>query len=388
MHMTTNSSDRADCVVIGAGVVGLAVAAELARRGRDVIVLEQEAQFGSGISSRNSEVIHAGIYYPPGSLKATLCVEGRQRLYRYCESRGIPFERCGKLIVATSDDQTARLAAIKTRALNNGVTDLQTLTAAEVHDLEPALSTVGALWSPSTGIIDSHALMASLTGDVEASGGCLVYRTPVESLSPSAGGVTVCTGGDDAYRLDASLVVNAAGLGAVPLMLGLHAADAAPDTQPVTKRVRQRVRQRVSQVLAKGHYFSLVGPAPVSRLVYPIPEPGGLGVHVTLDLNHTVRFGPDVQWVDQIDYAIDDRRADTFYAAIRRYWPGLEAGALVPDYAGIRPKLAMGNTLHDDFLIQDATDHGVPGLLHLAGIESPGLTACLAIARLVANRLC
>ena len=376
MHMTINSGDRADCVVIGAGVVGLAVAAELARRGRDVMVLEQEAQFGSGISSRNSEVIHAGIYYPQNSLKATLCVEGRQRLYRYCESRDIAFERCGKLIVATSDDQTAQLAAIKTRALNNGVTDLRTLTAADVHDLEPALTTVGALWSPSTGIIDSHALMVALIADVEAAGGCIVYRTPVESLVPSASGVSVCTGGDDAYRLDASLVVNAAGLGAVPLMPRLHATGTTTVTQPIT------------QVLAKGHYFSLVGPAPVSRLVYPIPEPGGLGVHVTLDLNHTVRFGPDVQWVDQIDYAIDDRRADTFYAAIRRYWPGLEAGALVPDYAGIRPKLAMGNTLHDDFLIQDATDHGVPGLLHLAGIESPGLTACLAIARLVANRLC
>jgi L-2-hydroxyglutarate oxidase LhgO len=361
----SDAMDEVECVVVGAGVVGLAVARALAMAGREVIILEAEDAIGTHTSSRNSEVIHAGIYYPPGSLKAELCVAGKHALYRHCETHGVPFRRCGKLIVATHEDHHAELAALKRQAEANGVDDLQWLTEREVAGLEPAVRCIGALWSPSTGIIDSHGYMLSLLGDAEAAGAVLALRSKVARGRAITGGIELEAGGGSELTLRARCVVNAAGFSAQRLARSIAGlpAEAIPPGH-----------------LAKGTYFTLRGRSPFSRLVYPIPEQAGLGVHVTLDLGGQARFGPDVEWVDGVDYSVDPHRAERFYDAIRRYWPELPDDALVPAYAGIRPKIQGPGEPARDFMIQGPDSHGVQGLVNLFGIESPGLTASLAIA--------
>jgi L-2-hydroxyglutarate oxidase LhgO len=362
---------QADVVVIGAGVVGLAAARALALAGREVIVLEKEDAIGTGISSRNSEVIHAGIYYPKDSLMARYCVAGRRALYAYCDSHGVPYKRCGKLIVAADAAERERLNAIAERALANGVDDMRVLTAAEAQALEPNLSCTGALLSPSTGIIDSHALMLSYLGEAEDHGAMLALNAPVERIERTDDGLSVIAGGSNPMQLDCELVVNAA---------GLHATE-------IAQRVEGMPKGRIpTTYYAKGNYYSLAGRSPFSRLIYPVPVPGGLGVHITLDLAGQARFGPDVEWIERIDYEVDPRRADSFYAAVRRYWPGLKDGALTPAYAGIRPKIVPQGAPGQDFVIQGPDEHGVPGLINLFGIESPGLTSSLAIADAVANK--
>lgn len=354
-----------DTAVIGAGVVGLAVARRLAQAGREVLILEAESAFGTGISARNSEVIHAGIYYPVGSLKARLCVAGRTLLYAYCAERGIAHRRCGKLIVATNPHQLPQLQAIATHARGNGVHDLQSLSAAAAREMEPALACIAALHSPSTGIIDSHALMLALLGDAEHAGAVLAVNSPVESGDVRTDGMLLEIGGREPMQLHARRVINCAGLGAQGIasrLRGLSAAHVPPLSY------------------AKGNYYALGGRAPFSRLVYPVPESAGLGVHLTLDLAGQARFGPDVEWVEHIDYGVDPRRAESFYASIRSYWPDLPDGSLVPAYAGIRPKPHLRGEIARDFIISSPGDHGVPGLVCLYGIESPGLTSCLALA--------
>lgn len=360
------------CAVIGAGVIGLAVARALAARGREVLILEAEGAFGTGISARNSEVIHAGIYYPAGSLKARLCVAGRGRLYAYCGERGIPHRRCGKLIVAGDEAQRGQLDRIAAAAAANGVDDLQPLSRDEARALEPALECSAALLSPSTGIIDSHALMLSLLGDAERDGAVLALNSPVHGGIVTNDGITLEIGGAEAMRIHAGIVVNCAGLGAQAVACGLRGLPAAM-VPPLH--------------YAKGNYYSLAGRAPFSRLIYPVPEAAGLGVHLTLDLGGQARFGPDVEWVERLDYGVDPRRADAFYAEVRRYWPQLPDGALLPAYAGIRPKPHAPGQAACDFLISGPADHGIPGLVNLFGIESPGLTACLALADQVAVSL-
>ncbi|MFZ4512948.1 MAG: NAD(P)/FAD-dependent oxidoreductase [Geothrix sp.] len=362
--------ERVDCVVIGAGVVGLALARTLALRGCEVVVLEAEDRIGTGISSRNSEVIHAGIYYPTGSLKARLCVAGNRSLYAFCAARGVAHRRCGKLIVATTAAETDALAGIQAQALANGVTDLQWLEAAEAQVLEPRLHCAAALLSPSTGIIDSHGLMRALRQDAEDHGAAVVLKSPVLGGRATAAGLEVSVGGADPMTLVANRVFNAAGLGAQAVARGFEGI--APSCVPPLH-------------LAKGNYYGLSGSAPFSRLVYPVPSHGGLGVHLTLDLGGQARFGPDVEWLERENYDVDPRRADGFYAAIRTYWPDLAEGALQPAYAGIRPKLHGPGEPAPDFLIQREAAHGVPGLVNLFGIESPGLTACLTLAEEVAG---
>jgi L-2-hydroxyglutarate oxidase LhgO len=357
--------DSIECLVIGAGVLGLAAAWALARNGREVIVVEGEDRIGTGASSRNSEVIHAGIYYPPGLDKTRLCVDGKAMLYDFCRDFGVPHKRCGKLLVAVNAAEIEKLAALKAQAEANGVNDLVWLSGAEARALEPALVAERALLSPSTGIIDSHAFMLALRGDAEAHGAMIALKTPVVSGRVERRGLTVETGGASPMRIAADFVVNAAGLGAQALahsIAGMPAAKIPP------------------LHLAKGNYFSLAARSPFSHLIYPMPTPGGLGVHLTLDLAGQARFGPDVEWLDAIDYAVDPRRADSFYAAIRTYWPDLPDGALQPDYAGIRPKIARPGGSTTDFRVQTEKDHGVAGLINLFGIESPGLTSSLAIA--------
>lgn len=365
--------ESVDAVVIGAGVVGLAVARQLALEGREVIILEGENAIGTATSSRNSEVIHAGIYYLRGSLKATTCVAGKTLLYRYCVERGIPHMRCGKLIVATDAAQLDELEAIQKKAHANGVTDVVSMTRAQAEALEPAVSCVGALYSPSTGVVDSHAYMLALLGDAEAHGAMLAFVSPLARARVQTGGrIELEVGGAEPMQLSARTVVNAAGL-------------TAPS---VARRIEGYPAEKSPpEFYAKGNYYSLTGRSPFSRLVYPVPEPGGLGVHVTIDLGGQARFGPDVEWIDRIDYDVDPRRAEKFYAAIRRYWPQLPDGALAPGYAGIRPKISGPKDPAPDFVIQGPQDHGVPGLINLFGIESPGLTASLALAEEVARRL-
>jgi L-2-hydroxyglutarate oxidase LhgO len=362
--------ERVDCVVIGAGVVGLACARALARAGREVIVLEEADAIGTETSSRNSEVIHAGIYYPPGSAKAALCVEGKALLYKYCEERGIAHRRCGKLIVATGQEQIAALHKIQAQAKANGVHDLRLLTADEAKAMEPALRCVAALHSPSTGIIDSHGLMLAYLGEAEDHGAMRALQSPVTGGEAGTNGIVLEVGGAEPMRIIARTVVNSAGLMAQRIAAALRGFP--PDRVPPCH-------------YAKGSYYALVARSPFTHLIYPVPEAAGLGVHLTLDLAGQARFGPDVEWIEEIDYDVDLSRADGFYRAIRDYWPGLKEGQLAPGYAGVRPKLVGPGQPAGDFLIQGPAEHGVAGLINLYGIESPGLTASLALAGRVAQ---
>ena len=363
--------DQVDCVVIGAGVVGLAVARALSLAGREVMVLEAADAIGTGTSSRNSEVIHAGIYYASGSLKARLCVQGKAMLYDYCAERGIGHRRCGKLIVATSEAEVAQLAGIIDKAAANGVTDLVLLSRAQARAIEPQLECVAAIHSPGTGIVDSHALMLALQGDLENSGGLVVLNTSVALVKYTQSAIEIIT--NDGTRLQARKVVNAAGLHAVALASRFSGLDPA---------------HLPRAFFAKGNYFTLAGRSPFNHLIYPVPQAAGLGVHLTVDLGGQAKFGPDVQWVDSADdLVVDPARGDVFYAEVRKYWPALQDGALTPGYAGIRPKINAPHEAARDFMIQGPADHGVPGLVNLFGIESPGLTSSLAIANHVARLL-
>lgn len=360
--------EKIDCVVIGAGVVGLAIARALALGGREVLVLESEGAVGTGTSSRNSEVIHAGIYYPAGSLKARLCVQGRDQLYAYAHERGVPYRRCGKLIVATCDAQVAALHDIQIKAIANSVNDLALLSAEQAQHMEPALHCVAALHSPSTGIINSHALMLSLQGDLENAGGLVALRSTVRSARIQAPGVVLQM--QDGSEWFCNCVINAAGLNATLLAQRFDGLD--PHHVPRSH-------------WAKGSYFVLAGQAPFSRLIYPVPQAAGLGVHLTLDMGGQAKFGPDVQWVDSADdLQVDPARGDAFYAEVRRYWPALLDGTLLAGYAGIRPKISGPSEPASDFVIQGPQAHGIAGLVNLFGIESPGLTSSLAIADHVA----
>src|SRR3954451_21438359 len=361
--------DRVECVIVGAGVIGLALARRLAQTGREVVVLEEAEGIGTVTSSRNSEVIHAGIYYPAGSWMARMCVAGKIALYRYCDVHGIPYKNCGKLIVATVPKETAKLQAIRAHAEANGVSDMQTLSGVAARALEPALNCDAALLSPSTGIIDSHAYMLSLRGEAEAAGAAFAFHTPLLRARAAAGRIELESGGAAPMTLACEFLINAAGLGAPAVARSIEGMP--PEQVPAL-------------YLAKGNYFSCSARAPFSRLIYPVPEPGGLGVHLTLDMAGQARFGPDVEWVDRIDYAVDPGRAARFYPAIRKYWPTLPDGALMPSYSGIRPKIVPPTVARQDFVMQGPREHGVAGLINLFGIESPGLTSSLAIADHVA----
>jgi L-2-hydroxyglutarate oxidase LhgO len=359
-------------LVVGAGIVGLAIARVAALAGHDVIVAEAEPHIGSGTSSRNSEVIHAGLYYPTGSLRARHCVRSRRMLYDFCASHGVPHKKLGKLVVVGSDADVPALEKIFAQAVQNGVEGLRMLDAAEAMRMEPALACVAAFHSPETGIIDSHRYMLALQGDMEAAGGVLALNTPVERLALTPAGWQVRFGGAEPGSLTVDAVVNAAGHGA----------------QQLARATEGYPAERVPRlVLAKGNYFSYTGRAAFGRLVYPAPVPGGLGIHVTLDMAGRMRFGPDVQWIDAYDFNVDPARAATFYPAIRTYWPGLPDGTLVPDYAGIRPKLTGKGEPAADFMVDTPADHGLPRLVHLFGIESPGLTASLSLAEEVVGKL-
>lgn len=362
--------EKLDAVVIGAGIVGLAVARALALRGRAVLVLERHGRPVEETSSRNSGVIHSGIYYPTGSLKARLCVEGRQRLYEFVEQRGVAHRRCGKLIVAQSGQQQA-LEALQRQAQRNGVDDLVPLTAGAVNEYEPAVRCAAGLWCPSTGIVDVHELAQAFMADIEAAGGNIAWRTSVAAVRLAGDGACLaCECAGDPLELEAACVVNCAGLSAVDLLRSFEGYPA---------RLLRTARY------AKGNYFSLTGAKPFRHLVYPMPNEAGLGIHATLDLDGGTRFGPNVEWVDSLDYGVDARHAVEFYASIRGYWPALPDGALQPGYAGIRPKLVGPGEKAADFVIESAAQHGCAGLVNLLGIESPGLTSCLAIAEHVAG---
>ena len=370
-----DSVDCVDAVVIGAGVVGLAVARALALSpkfaGKELLVLEAASAIGTGTSSRNSEVIHAGIYYPQGSLKAQLCVEGKAMLYDYCTERGIGFNRCGKLIVATTEAQVAQLQGIIAKATANGVYDLVLLTREQARELEPQLECVAAVHSPSTGIIDSHALMLTLQGDFENAGGLTVLNSTVASVFIASDAIKIVM--QDGTEIVTKTLINAAGLSAPLIAQSMQGFD--------TKFVQKAY-------YAKGNYFTLSGKSPFNRLIYPVPEAAGLGVHLTLDLGGQAKFGPDVQWVESADdLIVNPARGDTFYAEVRKYWPQLQEGALIAGYAGIRPKISAPDEAAADFLIQGPKDHGIAGLVNLFGIESPGLTSSLAIGARVAQLL-
>jgi L-2-hydroxyglutarate oxidase LhgO len=362
--------ETVDCVVAGAGVVGIAVARALALAGREVIVLDAAEGIGTGISSRNSEVIHAGIYYPKDSLMARFCVQGRRMLYALCTERGVPFMNCGKLIVATSTEENDKLAGIQARAEANGVEGMRQLTAAEARELEPNLHCTAALLSPTTGVVDSHRYMVALQGDAENAGAVFAFHSPVIGGRVTDHGVELQVGGAEPMALRCRLFINAA---------GLHAPAVARSIQGMPSQLIP------TEYYAKGNYFTLQGRSPFSRLIYPVPVPGGLGVHLTIDLGGQARFGPDVEWIDRLDYTVDPHRADSFYDAVRRYWPDLKDGALHPGYAGIRPKIVPKGAPGQDFVIQDRRVHGIPGLVNLFGIESPGLTAAIALAAYVAE---
>ena len=361
---------KVETVVVGAGVIGLAIARSLALRGREVLVLEKERGIGYGSSSRNSEVIHAGLYYPTGSLKARLCVAGRDALYRYCAERRIPHKRCGKLIVATETSEDDAIETLYAKAKANGVDDVELIRAQRLKGLEPYLRGTSALISPSTGIVDSHNLMLSYQADAEATGATFSFLTPVIAAAVVGDGIELRTGGVESAEIEAELVVNAAGLDAWDFSLSLEGLGV--NTIP-------------SKYLVKGSYFMLTQKAPFSYLIYPVPEPGGLGVHLTFDLGGQARFGPDVEWIERINYAVEPKRCETFYAAIRRYWPELPDGALQPAYSGIRGKTTGKGQTPGDFIIQGPRETGLKGYIALYGIESPGLTASLAIGEHVAD---
>lgn len=362
-----------DAIVIGAGVIGLAIARALALAGQSVLIVERGAVFGSETSSRNSEVIHAGIYYPTGSLKARLCVAGRDLLYDFCARHGVPHRRCGKLIVAANDGQTARLEALQRSAAQCGVEDLEWLDEGDARRLEPEIACASALLSPSTGIIDSHAYMQALLGAAEAADATLVCNTEVTRISAApGGGWTIWIAGEDGPVAAARSIINSAGLGAAAL----------------AERIEGFPASRVPRLrFAKGSYFNYGGRTAFSHLVYPLPEPGGLGIHLTLDMAGRARFGPDVEWIDEPDYAVDPQRRERFAEAIRSYWPAIDADQLHPDYAGIRPKLCGPGESAADFVVSGPADHGMPGIVNLFGIESPGITASLAIADLVREEI-
>ncbi|MEO0399498.1 MAG: NAD(P)/FAD-dependent oxidoreductase [Pseudomonadota bacterium] len=367
-----SAAERVDVVVIGAGVVGIAVARALALIGRDVLLLEKNNSFGEETSSRNSEVIHAGIYYRPGGLRAQLCHPGKEQLYAYAKARGVAYDNCGKLIVAHGDDEIARLDALKDVAAQNGVEDLEPIDRRALEAIEPALNADAALWSPSSGIIDSHGLMLALLGDLENAGGVYVQGTAIESGAANGAGVALSTGGADPMTLEATLVVNCAGLYADAVARSITGLNAAmiPSVRP-----------------AKGQYFSYAGPAPFSRLIYPLHTPDSQGVHYTKDLGGQAKLGPDISWDAALgDYSLDETRRDAFYEAAKRFWPDLERDRLHASYTGQRPKLT-GPGEEGDFRILFPEDHSTPGYIGLYGIESPGLTSCLAIADMVASRV-
>ena len=356
-----------DCIVVGAGVVGLAIARALSFSGREVMVVESAEGIGTGTSARNSEVIHAGIYYPAGSLKAKLCVRGRHMLYEYCNTHGVGHKRIGKLIVATSDDEIPKLNEILQKARVNGVDDMELLTASQAQALEPALSCTAALLSPSTGIVDSHGLMLAYQGEAESAGAQCVFHTPLLSGQVRTnGGFDLQFGGADAMTLSCNVLINAS---------GLHAPSLARKIKGIPEQAIPK------EYLCKGSYFTLQGRAPFSRLIYPTPHHAGLGVHLTLDLGGQAKFGPDTEWVDRVNYDIDPSRCEGFYEAVRTYWPGMRDGTLSPGYTGIRPKISGPHEPAADFVISGPVSHGVPGLVNLFGIDSPGLTSSLAIAQ-------
>lgn len=362
-----------DCIIVGAGVVGLAIARQLAMSGREVMVVESTEGIGTGTSARNSEVIHAGIYYPAGSLKAKLCVEGRNMLYEYCESRGVAHKRIGKLIVATTQDESLHLEGIREKARINGVNDLEVLSSAQAQALEPALACTSALLSPSTGIIDSHGLMLAYQGDAENAGAQCVFHTPLLSGAVrSGGGFDLKFGGADAMQLSCNVLINAS---------GIHAPSLARQISGIPSQFIP------NEYYCKGNYFTLQGRAPFTRLIYPIPHHAGLGVHLTLDLGGQAKFGPDTEWIDHIDYVVDPKRCEGFYEAVRTYWPGMRDGTLAPGYSGIRPKISGPHEPAADFVISGPSHHGIPGLVNLFGIESPGLTSSLTIAKETEARL-
>ena len=365
-------TERIDCAVIGAGVVGLAVARELALAGREVLVLEAEDAIGTHTSSRNSEVIHAGIYYPKGSLKARLCVAGKERLYAYCAEHGVAHENCGKVLVAAHDAEIPTVLGYIDKAHANGVHDLRRISLEELREFEPAVKAVAAVYSPSTGIIDSHGYMLALQGDLEQAGGSVVFLSPVQGGQVTAEGIVVRVGGSDPIEICCSTLINSAGLVAPQVARAIEGIP--PQCIP-------------PQYFAKGHYYTMSGRSPFKRLIYPMAGAGFLGVHVTVDLGGQARFGPDIDWIDRIDYRFDDSREAHFYAAIRQYYPDLKAGSLQPGYTGIRPKISGPDEPAADFMIQGPCEHGVPGLVNLFGIESPGLTASLAIGTYVREML-
>ncbi len=364
--------DHVDCVVVGAGVVGLAIARDLARSGRQVLCLDAGEALGAGTSGRGSGVIHAGLYYAPGSLKARLCVAGRDLLYSFAEIHGVPHVRRGKLVVATSSAEDVELDRIAAGAAVNGVHDLRRIDGAEARGLEPSLRCSSALVSPSTGVIDAHALLEALRADAEEYGSVTAFQAPLDHAWAEDKGFVLEIGGAAPMRVSCRQLFNAAGHGAPELARAIDGLDA---------------RHAPKAFMAKGHYFRCIAPMPFARLVYPVPVPGGIGTHLTIDPAGTARFGPDVEWVDALNYDLDPSRVDSFVADIRRWWPDLPDGALVPDYAGIRPKIAGPGEPGRDFLIQGEAVHGIPGLVNLFGIESPGVTSCLAIAGYVADLL-
>ena len=365
-------TERIDCAVIGAGVVGLAVARRMALAGRSVVVLEKADAIGTETSSRNSEVIHAGIYYATGWLKAKLCVAGNRALYRYCAEHGVAHKRIGKIIVACNESEVAALDKYLHQAQANGVSDLTWLSAAQVRAMEPAVHCVAALNSPSTGLVDSHALMLAYQGDAEQAGAAVVFQSPVEAAEVTGDGILLDVGGKDPTTILCNAVINSAGLYA----------------QSVARRIRGLSDTTIPPIhYAIGHYYTMSGKPAFTRLVYPVAVPGSLGIHVALDLAGQVRFGPDISWIDAIDYRFNESSAQGFYASIRRYFPALADGALQPGYTGIRPKVSGPGEPVKDFIIQGASEHGVPGLVNLYGIESPGLTSSLSIADYVYEML-
>jgi L-2-hydroxyglutarate oxidase LhgO len=362
--------EKVDCVVVGAGVVGLAIARSMAKNGREVIVLESENDIGTGTSSRNSEVIHAGIYYQPGSLKARLCVQGKEMLYLYCQERGVDHSRLGKLIVAAEDKDLSTLEKLRQTADTNGVNDLEFLDKKKMNSLEPALAGIGALLSPSTGIIDSHGLMLAYQGEAEDNGMMIAFKSPFQSAIVTSGGFEISVAGASPLTLHAKTLINSAGLGAQAVAANLQGLP--------LKHVPERY-------LLKGSYFSMAGRSPFSRLIYPVPPGASLGIHLTLDLGGQAKFGPDQEWIDEIDYEMDPARAESFYQSVRRYFPDLADGALIPAYAGIRPKIQAPGEPVADFAITGPETHNIPGLVNLFGMESPGLTSSLAIGEYVSR---